>query len=240
MERTSLVYLLGVFALTFCSLGAEPPAKGDAAATKLLADARAARASWEHFPGFSADLAVNFDGKLFRGQVRADATGKVEVDVAEPAAQRWAKGMLASIVGHRLDNGNEAPTPCVFTDNETDHPLGRAIRVVSDDLHSSYRVRDRQILVVNRQLKDSRFTITVLENRVNADQRYLPAVFAVTTWDLKTDALRSTNTQHQTWVRLGRFDLPATTTAVTATAGKLEVRSLSLSNHQLSATAARP
>ena len=34
----------------------------DAAATKLLADARAARASWTDFPGFTADVAVNTEG----------------------------------------------------------------------------------------------------------------------------------------------------------------------------------
>ncbi len=44
---------------------AEPARKADPEATKLLADARAARANWDHFPGFHADLEVNVDGKVF-------------------------------------------------------------------------------------------------------------------------------------------------------------------------------
>ena len=45
------------------------PAKADPLATKLLADARAARAQWEKFPGFTADIEINFDGKISQGKV---------------------------------------------------------------------------------------------------------------------------------------------------------------------------
>ena len=68
------------------------------------------------------------------------------------------------IVSHRLDNSAGLDTPCAFLDDNKDHPLGRSLRVLNDEFHSSYRVRDRQIIVVNRQMKDSRFTISVLEN----------------------------------------------------------------------------
>ena len=51
--------------------------QADPEATKLLADARAARALWQHFPGFAADVEVNWDGKVARGKVNVDATGKV-------------------------------------------------------------------------------------------------------------------------------------------------------------------
>jgi hypothetical protein len=218
----------------------EPAAKADPEATQLLADARAARANWEHFPGFSADLEVFFDGKVVKGHAVVNAKGKVEVDLANAGAEAWAKRMLASIAGHRMDSGTEAPTPCAFLAEDTGHPLGRAIRVVNDEYHSSYRVRDRQITEVNRHMKDVRFTIIVLENRRNEEKQFLPACFTVETWDLKTDALRGSETQHQTWHRVGKFDLPATTTVVTATAGKLEARSLKLTNHQLASSAARP
>ena len=42
--------------------------QADPEATKLLADARAARANWDHFPGFKADMEVNIDGKVFRSR----------------------------------------------------------------------------------------------------------------------------------------------------------------------------
>ena len=81
--------------------------------------------------------------------------------------------------------------------------------------------------------QDVRFTIVVMENRLNEEQQYLPAHFVVNTWDVATGTLKSSETNHQTWQRVGSFDLPATVRTVTATAGKLETRTLTLSNHKL-------
>jgi hypothetical protein len=97
-------------------------------------------------------------------------------------------------------------------------------------------VRDRQIIVVNRQMKDSRFTITVMENKLNKEKKYLPACYVVNTWDGKTDALTSSAAYHQTWKRIGDYDLPSTLTIVTATgsAGSGQsARSLKLTTHDL-------
>jgi hypothetical protein len=208
--------------------------KADAEATKLLADARAARASWENFPGFAADIEANFDGKVVKGRVEVNSKGKVSLSVPDsaPAQWTWAMRQMASIVSHRLGNAAELETPCAFADDVMDHPFGRAIRVLNDEFHSSYRIRDRQILVVNRRMEDSRFTITVLENRLSEEKQFLPAHYVVNTWD-KTGALTRTETFHQTWQRVGRFDLPLAEYVVIATAGKLEDRCLKLTNHQL-------
>src|SRR5262249_39369297 len=128
---------------------AEPPKDADPAATKLLAEARAARASWNQFPGFSADLEVNLDGKVVKGRVEVNPKGKVKLDLPEGEAHDWARRQLGSIVGHRMDGGTSLETPCAFADDNAHHPLGRAIRVLNDEFHSSYRIRDRQIIVVN-------------------------------------------------------------------------------------------
>jgi hypothetical protein len=223
-------------------LAAATPASKDAdpAATKLLADARAARAAWAHFPGFTADVTVNLDGKVSSGRVTVGPTGDVKLEVKDPAAQAWARTLLRSTVGHRLDNATSLKTPCAFADDVTHHPLGRAIRVLSDEFHSSYRIRDRQVIVVNREMPEQsiRFTITVLKNVQNAEHQFLPASFVVNTWATKTGDLRRSEAHHQTWKRVGKFDLPLATTVVTATAGKQEARSLTLSHHQLTAARA--
>jgi hypothetical protein len=235
MRRLACVFLL----LAVGSAPAEPPKDADPAATKLLAEARAARASWDHFPGFSADLEVNLDGKVVKGRVEVNPKGKVKLDLPEGEAHDWARRQLGSIVGHRMDGGTSLETPCAFADDNAHHPLGRAIRVLNDEFHSSYRIRDRQIIVVNRQMKDSRFTITVLENRRNAEKQFLPASYVVDTWDAKTDALKSSEAFHQTWVRVGKYDLPRGLTVVAAGTGKHDARELKLSNHQLTAAAQR-
>src|SRR5262249_265155 len=142
-----------------------------------------------------------------------------------------------------LSSGSDSETPCAFLDDNKDHPLGRAIRVLNDEFHSSYRVRDRQIIVVNRQMKDSRFTITMQENKLNKEKKYLPDSYGVNSWD-KTGALSSSAAYHQTWKRVGDFDLPASVTIVTtkpdtpgadgsAPAGGQSTRSLKLTVHDL-------
>jgi hypothetical protein len=212
--------------------------KADPAATKLLASARAARAEWKDFPGFSADVEINLDGRIVKGRAVVSAKGEVKLDLnfQDKGDDVWARRTLSSVAGHRLDSGPAAPTPCTFDDDVTDHPLGRAVRVLDDEFHSSYRIRDDQILVVNRRMGDGRFTITVMENVQNEEKKYLPACFVVDSWDAK-DALTSSEAHHQTWKRLEGFDLPLTITVVNSASAKQEAKSIKLSNHKLTAKA---
>src|SRR5262249_509393 len=136
------------------------------------------------------------------------------------------KNTLGSIVGHRLSGGPDEETPCAFVDEDEDHPLGRAIRVLNDEFHSSYRIRDRQVIVVNRHTPGSRFTITVMENIRTKEEKFLPACYVVNTWDAKTEALTSSETHYQTWQRVGAFDLPKETLTVKAIPGETRSRKM--------------
>jgi Protein of unknown function (DUF3386) len=231
MQRLCIVLLLPILAAS--AYAADPKLEPNPEATKLLADARAARANWDHFPGFKADLEVNIDGKVFKCPLTVTAKGDVQVKVDDEEANRWAKRILASLVGHRMDGGSAGDSPCAFADNVSDHPLGRAIQVLNDEFHSSYRIRDRQVIVVNRTTKDARFTITVMENKLNADKQYLPAEYVVNYWDLKGDMLKRSESHHNTWQRVGKFDLPTQVLVVTATPQKQEARCLKIGNHHL-------
>ena len=220
--------------------GEDSRSTADPAATKLLSDARTARAIYHEFPGFRADMEVNLDGKTTRGQVEISDKGKVAPTLDNADAAKWAKHTLESIIAHRLSSGPEEETPCAFVDNDEHHPLGRAIRVLNDEFHSSYRIRDRQVIVVNRQVPGARFTITVMENVLTKEGKFLPANYVVNTWDAKTNVLTSSETHHQTWQRVGAFDLPKETLTVKATSGnsksaggELQSRCLKLSNINL-------
>ncbi|MBY0524784.1 MAG: DUF3386 family protein [Gemmataceae bacterium] len=242
-------YATFVFALAAAAPSTEktPPAenlKEDPAATKLLADARAARAQWPDFAGFTADAEVNFDGKVHKAKVTVSGDGKVRFDGLDKDVDLWARRTLGSIVGHRTDNSGSRNTPAAFTDDVKDHPQGRAIKVLNDELHSSYRIKDNQITEVNRAMKDRRFTITVLENKLNAENKYLSVSFVVNYWDLTNGELVRSEANHHTWTRVGKFDLPATAKVVTGTPAKkaegggnpgLTAQSLTLTNHKLEA-----
>jgi uncharacterized GH25 family protein len=218
--------------------------KADPAATRLLAEARAMRAVWRDFPGFTADVEVNFDGKIGKGTAHVAAGGKdVTIDGLDKAFEPWARRELESIVNHRLPGSSERETPCAFADTIENHPLGRAIRVLNEELHSSYRVRGKEIVVVNRTMKDRRFTITVLESMTNKEGKFLTTSFVVDYWNLETNDLVRSDAVSQTWQRVGAFDLPGTTRAITARgksfAGDVAKedaftgKSLTLTNHKL-------
>jgi hypothetical protein len=242
-----LLAAVGIPALAADKPAAEK-AQADPAATKLLADARAARARWDDFPGFRAQVEINIGGKVATGTVEVSPKGKVTVTAADatPEAVKWAREELGQTVSHRLDSSGPAETPCAFADDNPHDPLGRAIRVLDDDFHSSYRVRDRQLTVVSRHMKEGHFSITVTENRLNKEKKFLPVSYVVNSWDGK-EALTSSATYHHTWERVGAFDLPATLLVVTARSGVSQeatpdlhlpaggqlARSLKLSKHEL-------
>jgi hypothetical protein len=164
LRRTPTVTRLIASAVLLATLGLPAvaadteKAKANPAATKLLADARAARGSWDNFPGFRAQVEINIGGKVAKGTVEVSAKGKVTIQAPDAPAEsvKWAHDELAQTVGHRLDNSTALETPCAFVDDNAEDPLGRAIRVLTDEFHSSYRVRDRQIVVVNRRMNDQR------------------------------------------------------------------------------------
>jgi hypothetical protein len=215
LESLLVLILTGV--LTAAEKKAGDEAKADPAATRLLAEARAMRAVWKDFPGFTADVEVNFDGKIGKGSLHVSAGGKdVSIDGLDKAFEPWARRELESIVNHRLPGSSERETPCAFVDDIEHHPLGRAIRVLNDELHSSYRVRGKEIVVVNRTMKDRRFTITVLESMTNKEGKFLTTSFVVDYWNLETNDLVRSDAVSQTWQRVGNFDLPGTTRSITA------------------------
>jgi len=188
------------------------------AATKLLADARAARAVWKDFGGFTADIEVNHNGSVHKGRVEVNAAGKVALKLdGSEELQQWTRREIASLVAHRLPGAESLKTPCAFADpNDQSHPLGRQIRVLNDELHSSYRIRANQIIEVNRTTPGVRFTITVLENLVTKEQQFLPTAYVVDSWDPKTGQLVSSVAEHGTWKRIGPFDMPRTLLVVTS------------------------
>ena len=54
---------------------------------------------------------------------------------------------------------------------------------------SSYRIKDRQIMVVNRRMGKQNMTITVLDNETNPEGQFLPHSYVVHYWDAATGKL---------------------------------------------------
>ncbi len=212
----------------------------DPAAVALFEEAIAARAQWHDFPGFTARIRGDLDGRPFGGTVTIDAKGEVAFSDDEPsrteAVSGWVEAQLDSLVLHRLarpSSPGQSKPVLRFAEARDDHPLGRLLSFDGGRFASSYRIKDKQIMVVNRHLGKENMTITVLENERNADGRFLPRGYIVHSWESGTGRLLRTETVRDRWQRIGSWDLPAGHDLTTATDAGLSMRRFTLSKHEL-------
>jgi hypothetical protein len=206
----------------------------DQEAVTTFQRALAARASWQQFPGFSADVAGNVDGRAFSGKAKIGASGDVSLELDEGVVKPWVEEQLQSLVNHRLPPPKETRPPVLrFGDQDKSNPLGRLLIFDGGQFASSYRVQDDRITVVNRHLGRQNMTITVLDDAKNAEGKQLPRSYTVQYWNADDGTLERTESISNRWTRVGRYDLPASIIVTAATKAGLSVRSIQFSNHQL-------
>ena len=100
---------------------------------------------------------------------------------------------------------------------------------------SSYRIKDRQITVVNRRMGKQNMTITVLDNDKNAEGQFLPHSYVVNYWDAATGKLNRVETFQERWRRIGSWDLPVMRSILTASESGLSVKVVEFSKHEVAA-----
>jgi len=232
----------GKFTRTYLSVmfQAEKPAgsavaatavKTDADAIKLLKDAHEARSHWgKEFPGFTADAVYMWQGKEVKGTVTVDSQLSIKYDLGSKEAETSLRPSFGSLIMHRGGGGDTPEYPASWKDGEV-HPFGRAINL-NDKYGSWYRVKDRQILQVNRNMGSQRFTTNVLENE-SGRHGFLPRAWTVSYYDNSTNALLRSSTTHVTWKWIEDIFVPATVQTVNAHNEATEVTGLVLSNHRL-------
>jgi hypothetical protein len=214
------------------------PTGADPKAVALFSEARDARAAWRDFPGFTANIAGKVDGRSFKGTATLKTSGAVSLSIDDDVAWAWVKEQLESIYLHRrASEGSKDSQPVLrFADQETDHPLGRLLIFDKGRFASSYRVKDKQITVVNRVMKTETMTITAVENTKNKEGHFLPRSYTVHYWDAASGNLLRTATVQESWQRVDQWDLPASRTMTTASGAGLSVRGFTLSKHKLNAS----
>ena len=208
----------------------------DAEAVELFENAIAARAQWRDFPGFRAKIAGSVDGRPFSGDVNVVADGSVQLTSDDDATREWVEDQLSSIAMHRAaSNRSSGERPRLwFGDDENEsHPLGRLLVFDGGAFASSYRVKDRQITVVNRAMGRENMTITVLDNQRTADDHFLPRSYTVHYWDDASGRLTRSEAIDDRWTSVGDFDLPLAHTVTTSSDSGQAVRSFTLSQHAL-------
>lgn len=211
---------------------ATEPVRLDAPA--VLKRARDARAVWKDFPGFRARMSVAMAGYEGQGDLTVKPDGTIQLAGFPPGGDlKQPEDYLDSLVQHRLSDAGADENVQFVNENER-NPLGRLIRFNNDErLKSTYRVQDDFITEVNREIGDTRFSISVLAVHWTEDGKYLPEVFNVGYWKKPSGTLERTETHVNHWVRVGQFELPKHISVLRDTHGGGSLMVLKLSEHVL-------
>jgi hypothetical protein len=205
----------------------------DPKAVQLFQDAIDRRAMWHNFPGFAADVQANVDGRKWKGTATISAKGDVELSAEDDVVTPWVRGQFESMVLHRLAQPRGSAPILRFADDVVDNPLGRLLTFEGGAMASSYRVKDQQITVVNRAMSKVNFTITVIDNELNVDKKFLPRSYTVQYWTAPTGELQRTEAIQNRWTRLGSWDLPTLVTVQTSSSSGVSVKTMTLSGHRV-------
>lgn len=156
------------------------PATASEAAGELLQQARANREVFPAgFPGFHSRMKVTLDGQVLDGTCTFSMLGRLELTLGDAEVPPRVRATVRSMLMHRMPSSRGAAEEGVAFGKPDGNFLGREI-LLPDRYESSYRIRDREIIQVDRRLADPRLVLTVLETRTTHTGRYLPRnVFAV-------------------------------------------------------------
>lgn len=161
--------------------------ENDPAAHELLRSAH--RTSYrfpDQFSGFAATAAYSRDDSSAVGSV--EVRGPRDIDVAIDVDVResdWIRQELGSMAGHRWPTSYEAGDGrwSVTLGPDEQYPLGRLVEMHDDPFDSSYRILGHRIGQVNRQMGDTRFSVTIQDYMEVMGGQTLPSAFTVTFWD---------------------------------------------------------
>lgn len=217
-ERSRLSIVLGV-AIFLASLPVLLIADSKQTATEeregeghaLLKRTRKHREAFSpNFGGFRAELRIQLDGKQHSGTLLFKPPRTVEVKLTDEEVRRSVEETLRSMIFHRMPprrRDSSQPQKSLRLGAPDKHWLGRKV-YLGDRYQSSYRIRDNQILEINRQMGDTRLLITVMENQFTQKGRHLPRHFLVTLFDVETGSLKSASAYTDEYVEMKGNFLP--------------------------------
>jgi uncharacterized GH25 family protein len=221
----------------YCTLTLDAPSNSttpvEPSAAKALERARAGRAVWQKFPGFTADLTVYGESGDVSGKMAIDGEGNVSLDMPKSPLADWVQQQLDTLVQHRMPDGEVSEGDVKYADGDRSHPLGRKLDLGDGDTQSVYRIKDDVITEVNRSAGPMRFTISVLETIRNAENKYLPRSFTMSFFDAQSGQLKSSLGYWNEWQRIGAFDLPQTILENNAKNGGTTTRQIVFRNCRL-------
>jgi hypothetical protein len=202
--------------------------KADPAAWNLLKSTRETSKNFPaNFAGVTTDILLNDNGKVAKGTLayEADKSGELKIEGLDEDTKGWLNDQAMSVIAHRRGGDfakGDGRHPITFGEDDNS-PAGRRV-VLNDSMKSSYRVRNGQVVEVDRTMADSHFTITVLETTKTPDGKFLPRHFTVTYFDAKSGALKRSEAFTDEYKQVDGVWFPASRRVVRAENGKIITR----------------
>ncbi len=229
LQQAAMVFALGLMSQF---------AAGEESAQSLMDRAHHGRATWQKFPGFTADITAASAGRSTTGTLSVSPEGKIELKLADPQGLEWVERSLQSLIGHRLAD-DQGATNLEFADDDAKHPFGRLLKSKDATDKSQWRVQGDVLTEVHRFQGENHLVISVGEVARTPEGKHLPKNYSVTTWNAKTGAIATTRQVLQEWTRVDGVDLPVRIVAATNKNDRTRaVEEITLSKHKLLATAA--
>ncbi len=208
----------------------------DPRARDLLRKAFEKTSRWQKdFKGFTADLEVKVNAKVWRGTVTVKGPRDVSVILPDPDVQKWAENQIAMIAVHRGPRSfEESDGKYALTLGEDgDHPLGPRVMIHGDGMQSFYRIKNDRITQINRRTPHMAFTINVEDSAVTQDGTFLTTRYTVYYFSGQDGKLANVESFTDTHVRVAASDLPATRRIISCENGEMAVRSLAFTHHTM-------
>ena len=138
----------------------------------------------------------------------------------EPGAKTWLQDQLDSMVMHRrpqtaATSGEKTPQ-FRFVEDSEGHPSGRLMTVEGGQMASSYRIKDHQIMVVNRRMGKQNMTITYWRTRPTRMAGSCRTATSSSTGTPQAASSCPPRRSRSAWQRVGSLDLPVLHSVATA------------------------
>jgi hypothetical protein len=167
------------------------------------------RYTWDdQFPGYSAEVAINYEGELDQGIVRVNPDLSVDViNINTEEVRQLIANQLRMEVTHR----RRVPFDKMHGQNNfewegTDESGALTIQEVGDEMNSYYKVQDKVITQVNRRFGEVAVTVDTLGTD-KTPEGYLVSHFQTVFRNAQTGAVIETQDVRDFHEKIGKYYL---------------------------------
>ncbi|WP_008308152.1 DUF3386 domain-containing protein [Leptolyngbya sp. PCC 6406] len=194
------------------------------------------RYTWDaQFPGYRADVTLEDDHSIHRGQIQVAPDLKFEVfNVEDPTAQRMIKSQIWEITIHRVRHSfEETHGDNTFEIGKTDDTGAVEILVGGAAMGNRYKVRDNTVCFVHRAIRDVIVNIHTFDT-LETEAGYLSTGYRSLYLDPETGLTKGAETIFEdTFEQVGGYYLLTRRCIRTEEAGQPKITTLLFSNLSL-------